>query len=222
MCAVAARNSGPRSVAPQSRSADNPTSVLSEGETAEQQRQGPPALAGSEGNRTAGPICHDVSGPCFAGIADGKGGRCAGRAARGGGAGAGGHVTGGVRRDPRRTGAVAAADHGGAATRRAGRERDRAGPAHSVGGWRSRVVRIDGEVVLRAAPLRRPGGEACAAVRTGQGWRYPSRWSIWRTSSWARDLMVSRPARPQGRGTVSTAQTVPSAMPVRSMSGAPR
>ncbi len=27
---------------------------------------------------------------------------------------------------------------------------------------------------------------------------------------------------PQGRGTVSTAQTVPSAMPVRSISGAPR
>lgn len=41
-------------------------------------------------------------------------------------------------------------------------------------------------------------------------------------SSAADALMVSSPARPQRRGSVSTTQTVPRASPVRSMSGAPR
>lgn len=50
----------------------------------------------------------------------------------------------------------------------------------------------------------------------------PSRAWICATSSAASALIVSKPGRPQGRGSTSTTHTVPSATPVRSISGAPR
>ncbi|SEE00861.1 Uncharacterised MFS-type transporter YbfB [Streptomyces sp. Ag109_O5-10] len=68
--------------------------------------------------------------------------------------------------------------------------------------------------------LEGPG--PCCSRRHNSGSPSASRRSMRATNSDADDLMVSRPGRPQGRGSTSTTHTVPSTVPVLSISGAPR
>lgn len=73
-----------------------------------------------------------------------------------------------------------------------------------------------------AVPGPRPSSPRFRCPSRGSGQNMPSsrRW-ICSTSSAAIALIVSSPARPHGRTSVSTTQIVPSATPVRSISGAP-
>lgn len=92
------------------------------------------------------------------------------------------------------------------------------GGAGSEGGAAVRPTRAQPPGVVARLREHQP------ALRLGYdpvGYAPPSPSSLG-TRSAAVDLIVSRPGFPHGRGSVSTTHTVPSTIPVESMSGAPR